>query len=175
MFADPAKILKSFGIAENMIVADFGAGSGFYAISAGRLASNGKIYAIGVQKDFLPTIRDNAKRAGLNNIEAIWGDIEKIGGTKLADNLADVAIISNVLFLTQNKMKVVQEACRILKKDGRILFIDWVDSSSSLGPKGDAIFSAEKARTLFEQSGFLYSQDIDAGAHHYGMIFKKNT
>ena len=173
MFADPVENLKAVGIADGMIVADLGAGSGFYSIPAARMANRGKVYAIEVQKDFLPTIKDNAKRARLNNVEAIWGDVEKIGGTKIADGIADVVIISNLLFLAQNKIKIVQEASRILKTDGRVLFIDWADASSPFGPKGDMIFPPDKARTLFEQEKLIFNKDIDVGAHHYGMIFRK--
>jgi ubiquinone/menaquinone biosynthesis C-methylase UbiE len=173
MFADPVKILQNFGLADAMVVADFGAGSGFYSVAAAKMAPNGKVYAIEVQKDFLPTIKLKAQTEGLKNIECIWGDIEKIGGTKIGDKVADVVIISNVLFMAENKKKLLEEAHRILKSDGRVLFIDWSDSSSSLGPTKDRTVDPKKARQMFEIDKFVFDRNIDAGEHHYGMIFKK--
>ncbi len=173
MFADPVKILRDFGIADGMIVADLGAGSGFYSLAAARMAHNGKVYAIEVQKDFVHSLKDKAKLEGVSNIECLWGDIEKIGGTKIGDRVADVVIISNVLFLAENKKKLIEEAYRILKLGGRVLFIDWADSASSLGPKGDRVIKKDQARALFEAEKFSHDRDIDAGVHHYGMIFKK--
>ncbi|KKP88146.1 MAG: type 11 methyltransferase [Candidatus Nomurabacteria bacterium GW2011_GWA2_35_80] len=60
MFTDPVKNLKAFDLRENMIVADLGAGSGFYAIPAARMVPMGKVYAIEIQKDFLITIKNKA-------------------------------------------------------------------------------------------------------------------
>ncbi len=173
MFADPEKILKQIGIQDNMIVADLGAGSGFYSILAAQMASNGKVYAVEIQKDFLTTIKNKANDAHLNNLETIWGDVEQVGGTKLKDEIIDRVIASNVLFQIVNKQKFIDEAFRILKPEGKILLIDWTDAMEVLRPKKEVIINKEQAREMFEKKGFVYERDIDAGMHHYGMILKK--
>jgi ubiquinone/menaquinone biosynthesis C-methylase UbiE len=173
MFADPVKILKQFGIMHDMVVADLGAGSGFYSIPAGRLASHGKVYAIEIQKDFLTTLRINANHSHVLNVECLWGDVESIGGTKLADGIVDRVIASNILFQTKDKYKFRDECNRILKKGGKLLLVDWSDTVGSLGPKNEQIISKEKALNLFEQKGFIFEKEIEAGEHHYGMIFIK--
>src|ERR1035437_5757679 len=173
MFADPEKILKQFGIAENMIVADLGAGSGFYSIPTAQIVHAGKVYAVEVQKDFLKTIQNKANDAHLTNINFIWGDIEQIGGTKIKDGILDRVIASNVLFQVQDKQKFLDEAYRILKSEGKLLLIDWADASLSMGPRPDSIIKKDKAREMLEKKSFIFERDIDAGAHHYGMTFKK--
>jgi precorrin-6B methylase 2 len=85
MFTDPLKNLKALGLREDNIVADLGAGTGYYTLAAGAIVSRGKVYAIEVQKDFLETIKGKAEEAHLNNVEIIWGNVEKIGGTKIGD------------------------------------------------------------------------------------------
>ncbi len=172
MFADPVKILKQLGITDGMIVADLGAGSGFYAIPAAELASPGKVYAIEIQKDFLITIKNKAGDEDVDNLKIILGDVEKVGGTKLKDELVDRVIASNILFQIENKRNFVIEAFRILKKGGKMLFIDWA-ADSYLMPKMKLLIPKEKVRELFEQNGFVFERDVDAGEHHYGMILKK--
>src|SRR3989338_8678431 len=98
MFTDPIKNLKTLILRENDVVVDMGAGTGFYSVAAGRMASKGKVYAIEVEKDFLTTIKNKAKEAHLNNVEIIWGNVEKLGGTKIGDAVADAVIASNILF-----------------------------------------------------------------------------
>ena len=134
MFTDPVKNLKAFDLRENMIVADLGAGSGFYTIPVARMVPQGKVYAIEIQKDFLITISNKTIEAHLNNIECLLGDVEKIGGTKLKDKIVDAVIASNILFQVGDKDKFIEEAKRILKSGGRLLLIDWSDNSSSIGP-----------------------------------------
>lgn len=173
MFTDPVKNLKAFDLRENMIVADLGAGSGFYAIPAARMVPMGKVYAIEIQKDFLTTINNKAKEAHLNNLECFLGDIEKIGGTKIKDKIVDAVIVSNVLFQVEDKDKFLKEIKRILKIGGKLLLIDWSDGASSIGPSFNKIVSKNIAREMLEKEGFTWQRDIDAGAHHYGIILMK--
>ncbi len=173
MFTDPIKNLKAFELRENMIVADLGAGSGFYAIPAAKMVPTGKVYAIEIQRDYLIAIKNKGAEAHLNNIEYLLGDIEKIGGTKIKDNIIDAVIASNILFQVEDKDKFIEEAKRILKSGGKLLLVDWSDSSSIIGPSFGKIISKDEARKIFEEKGFIWHRDIDAGAHHYGMIFQK--
>ena len=169
MFSDPIKNLKQLGIREDMIIADLGAGTGFYSIPAGILVPMGKVYAVEIIKDYVTTIKNKAKEAHLNNIECFWGNIEKIGGTKIKDNIVDVVIVSNILFQVEDKERFITEVKRILKKEGKVLFVDWLDSSS-IGPKKERLISKENTLELFNKRGIVFERDIDAGEHHYGMI-----
>ena len=172
MFTDPIKNLKAFELKEDSIVADLGAGTGYYSIAAGKLASQGKVYAIELQKDFLMTIKEKVKEAHLTNVECLWGNVEKLGGTKIGDNIIDAVIASNILFQVEDKVQFIEEIKRILKQKGRVLLIDWSESSI-IG--AIAIISKNKAREMFEKKGFVWQRDIEAGAHHYGMIFIKSS
>ena len=61
MFSDPVKNLKALGLREDNIVADLGAGTGYYSVAAGILVPRGKVYAVEVVKDFLDTIKNKIK------------------------------------------------------------------------------------------------------------------
>jgi ubiquinone/menaquinone biosynthesis C-methylase UbiE len=174
MFTDPVKNLRAFGLRDDMIVADLGAGSGFYSLTAAQMVPRGKVYAIEVIKDFLTSIKNKAKEAHLNNMECFWGNIEKVGGTNLKDKIVDAVIASNVLFQVENKEKFIDETKRILKTDGRVLVIDWSDEISSIGSSLNKTISEKQARDMFEKKGFKFDREIDAGNHHYGMIFSKS-
>lgn len=170
MFSDPLKNLKAIGLRETDIVADLGAGTGYYTIFAGGLVPSGKVYAVEVQKDFVATINHKVKEAHLSNVECFWGNVEKIGGTKIKDGIVDVAIASNILFQVEDRDLFIEETKRILKRGGRVLLVDWSDASGIglIKPIPKA-----KAREMFEKKGFTFERDVDAGAHHYGMILSK--
>lgn len=170
MFTDPVKNLKILRLRENDIVADLGAGTGFYSVALGHMVPKGKVYAIEIIKDFLATIKNKIKEAHLNNVEILWGDIEKKGGTKLQDNIVDVVIASNILSHVEDKEQLVLEIKRILKQNGRVLLIDWREGSA-VGAK--VIIPKNKAYDMFEKKGFVLERDIDAGSYHYGMILIK--
>src|ERR1035437_2169234 len=172
MFTDPLKNLKALGLREDDIVADLGAGTGYYTLAAGAIVTRGKVYAVELQKDFLETIKNKIKEAYLGNVEIIWGNVEKIGGTKIGDSVVDVVIASNILFQVEDKDKFIEEIKRILKPKGRVLLIDWSEASI-MGTT--AIIPKNKAREMFEKKGFVLGREIDAGDHHYGMILRKSV
>ncbi|KKS43825.1 hypothetical protein A3I25_01505 [Candidatus Nomurabacteria bacterium RIFCSPLOWO2_02_FULL_42_17] len=174
MFSDPEKNIKQFDLREGQHVADLGAGSGACALVAARaVGSQGKVYALEVQRELLSGIKDEAARAKLFNVEVIWADIEKVNGTKLRNYAVDAVIVSNVLFQIEDRGNFIKEIKRILKPGGRVLIVDWSDSFGGLGPQSSAVVPPEKARALFEGAGFKFEQVIDAGAHHYGIIMSK--
>jgi ubiquinone/menaquinone biosynthesis C-methylase UbiE len=170
MFSDPVKNLKQLGLREDMIVADFGAGTGFYSVEAAKLVPKGKVYAIEIQKDFINTIRNKTAELGLENVDCFVCDLEQKKGSKLADKIADIVLVSNILFQVENKDRLVDEACRVLKDNGKILVIDWEDGllSSNIN-----LITKDKAKKMFEDRGLKFDREIDAGKHHYGFILIK--
>jgi len=172
-FLQPESILKEVGISPEATVVDLGAGSGHYSLAAARMARGGKVYALEVQKDLVHKLERDAERDHLKNISVMWADIETMGGTKLDDETADLAIVSNVLFQVENKSTFSKEVFRILKPQGRVLIVDWSDSDAGFGPKAGHVVSEDSAKTLFENVGLKFARKVSAGAHHYGMIMEK--
>lgn len=175
MFSDPEKNINQFAIGEDWKVADLGAGSGAYTLSAAeRVGSDGHVYAIDINRDLLSKISNEARERRLHAVQIIAGDVEKLGGTQLQDGTIDAAIAANIFFQLDNKKGLVQEIKRILKPSGRVLIVDWAASFGGIGPQGDRIVSLSEMKKLFEGAGFVYESEIDAGSHHYGIIYKKN-
>ncbi len=158
-----------------MTVVDFGAGSGAYTIPAAKLvAPAGKVYAVEIQKDLLETIKKTAEAEHLgDNVNLIWGDIEQQGGVSLADSLADVVIVSNVLFQAKSMYTLALEAKRILKSSGRIMIIEWNESFGGIGPAATDIVAPEEIKKTFGSVGLAFISEFPAGEHHYGLIFSK--
>ena len=174
MFSDPIKIVEQSGIQAGMEIADLGAGSGHYSLAIARaLASTGKVYAIDIHKDILTRLKNNSVKEKLFNVEVIWGDIDKLNGTKLRDFSVDMVFMCNILFQIENKEVVLSEVKRILKPGGKVVLIDWEDSFGGLGPKPEAVVTKEVSRKLFEKGGFHLDREVTAGSHHYGLIYKK--
>ena len=102
-FLDPQNNIEQFGLSEGMIVADLGSGSGFYTVAAAQaVGGSGRVYAIDVQKNMLEHVKNLVNERKIMNVEIVWADIEKVGGTKLKGFSVDAVIISsfdNVVFL----------------------------------------------------------------------------
>jgi ubiquinone/menaquinone biosynthesis C-methylase UbiE len=173
---DPRDNIKQFGIQEGWHVADFGVGYGHYTYELSEaVGADGKVFAIDIQKDMLERLKKEVEEKHIKNIEVIWGDVEIVGGTKLRVDSLDAIVISNVLFQIDSKAGLVHEASRVLKMGGKILLIDWSESFGGLGPQPGTVVEESMARQIFETGPFEYKKSIDAGEHHYGLVFEKKS
>ncbi len=174
MFSDPQKNLEQFNLELGARVADLGSGAGFYTVATAKIVGEkGRVYAVDTQKDMLTKIKNNATQARLLNIEAIWGNIEKLGGTRLADASVDAVLVCNILFQLERKDDFPLGVKRILKVKGRVLVVDWKESFGNMGPHADHVVPETVARALFEKVGFTFERSIRAGEHHYGIILRR--
>lgn len=174
MFSQPQQNVRELGVDPGTIVADFGAGSGHYVFAlADAVEESGTVYAIDVQQELLTKIKKDAEMNKLKNVKIIWADVEEEKGSTLQSESVDRVVMSNILFQLEDKLGAFREAARILKKGARLLVVDWVDSFGGLGPQPGHVVPPQKARAFAESAGFVFERDIPAGAHHYGMIYKK--
>lgn len=174
MFSNPKDNIKQLQLTGGMLVADFGSGSGHYVISASeKVGDNGRVYAIDIQKSLLQKVKNLAEKENKHNIDILWGDIEQLGGTKLANNSIDAVIIANTFFQVENKHNIIAEARRVLKQNGRLMLVDWTDSFGGMGPAPENIVTESEAKNIFTENDFEFINRFDAGKHHYGLIFKK--
>jgi ubiquinone/menaquinone biosynthesis C-methylase UbiE len=173
---DADQILKEAGLAEKMQVADFGSGGrAYFALHSAKLVGpNGLIYAIDILKANLQSVEDLARFYNFRNIKTVWADLEVAGATKIPSANIDLVIIANLLFQTRKHKEIFQEAHRILKKDGKVLLVEWKKTASPLGPPVEMRVDIDQVKKTIQENGFKLDKEFEAGPYHHGLIFIKN-
>jgi len=119
------ELLRRLGVKTGQYVLDFGCGSGTYAIPAAEVVGqNGRVYALDKDHNALDEVIENARRAGLQNVERTdsTGDVK----IRLDNESVDVVLLFDVFHSyyfhgSSERRRLLAEIHRILKRDGMLL------------------------------------------------------
>jgi len=138
----PEMIMDDLNIAEGAVVADLGAGGGWFTIQlAHRVGSNGLVYAEDVQAPMLDAIRRRAQRENLTNVRTVLGTAND---PKIPHGL-DAAIIVDVYHemacaaraSCDEPVALLKNVARALKPQGRLGIVDFFPGEGGPGPAPD--------------------------------------
>ena len=116
-------LLRELGLKQGMVVADIGAGTGYYARRMAPLVgSSGTVYATDVQPEMMKMLEDGAKKAGLTNIRPVLGSLRSVN---LPDASVDLAIMVDVYHELEYPVEVIESLVRALKPGGRIAYVEY--------------------------------------------------
>ncbi len=170
-FLNPNKVLKQLKLKPDMIGADFGSGSGGWAIPLAQELEDGKVVAIDILEEPLSALKAKLKRRNINNVETIKSNVEALHGSKLLSGSCDLVLMTNLLFQIEDKELVLKEAKRVLKEKGRILIVDWKDGKS-FGPKHNRVVP-NMVKKLAKKLSFKIEKEFETSPYHWALILIK--
>jgi ubiquinone/menaquinone biosynthesis C-methylase UbiE len=170
-FLNPNEVLKQLNLTEEMTAADFGCGSGGWVVPLAKILEGGRVYAIDIQEEPLSALRMKTNIDKLQNIKVIKADIEKPKGSTLYNSCCDLVLIANILFQSNNKKEILEEAQRVLKPGGKILVVDW-KKDAPLGPEEGRV-APEDVKNIAQSLGLKFENEIEASSFHFGLVFTK--
>lgn len=131
----PDQIMDALGIADGSVVADIGAGSGWFTIHlARRVGPRGMVYAQDVQRQMLEAIRRRVAREGLENVQTRLGNDHDTG---LPPRALDAVLVVDVYPEVDGPVQLLRSLAAALKPNGRIGIVNYKPGASGPGPAPD--------------------------------------
>lgn len=128
----PDEIMDSLGIAEGSVVADIGAGGGWFTIRlARRVGVNGIVYAEDIQPPMLEATMRRVAREGLGNVRRVMGTSEN---PRLPAGAIDAALIVDTYHEFDRRDALLRNIAKSLKPNGRVGVVDFKRDGLGPGP-----------------------------------------
>ncbi len=114
--------LENLPIKANSVVADIGAGTGYYTFRIAPKVPQGKVYAVELQNEAINFLKNKSKQLKLNNVEVIKGTEQSLN---LPENSIDLAMMVDVYHELSYPHEYLQALRRSLKPDGKLLLLEY--------------------------------------------------
>ncbi|MFZ5480323.1 MAG: class I SAM-dependent methyltransferase [Myxococcota bacterium] len=164
---------------EGEVVADVGAGTGFYAWRfAERVGASGKVYAVELSPLHLGYLRQVVEEEGIANVEAVEG-VE--GGTGLPERSADVVflcLLYQAIYGTVDpaaRVAFVESVKKTLKPGGRLVVVESVPADEiapGVVPFGGFSISRDLVVPQLEAFGFRLLREERWVPQRYVLVFE---
>jgi len=164
--------VASLPIKSNSVVADIGAGSGFYTFRVAQRIPKGKIYAVEIQNDAIAYLKKKALEDKLANVEVIKG-------TEISPNLApnsiDLAFMVDVYHELAHPVAYLAAVSKALKPDGKLLLMEYKEEDPAVAIKAEHKMSVKQAKKELAANGFkLVKNGTFLPLQHF-LLFEKTV
>ena len=124
--------MDALRIAEGSVVADLGAGSGWFTTRlAARVGPNGKVYAEDIQPQMLSAIQLRVAREGLRNVQPVLGTASD---PRLPGEALDAVLIVNAYYEVEDPVVLLGNIAASLKPTGMLGIVDFTKKGFGPGP-----------------------------------------
>ena len=121
--------IDSIKIPSAGVIADIGAGTGYYTFKLSPKVPNGKVYAIEIQDEMIDALNERKKKLNSTNVEVIKGSAT---AANLPANSIDLAIMVDVYHELEYPVEMLKSIKNSLKKDGELLLIEYKGEDPSV-------------------------------------------
>lgn len=163
----PADVVAALKLAPGAVVADIGAGTGYFAARIARAVPQGRVYAVDTEPDMVRYLGERAKREKLDNLTAVQaGDHEP----KLPAPV-DMVILVDVYHHVPQREKYFAALRSSLKPGGQLVIIDFT-LDSPVGPPQKARIAPERVKSELAKAGYSPVAEHGFLPNQYFLVFR---
>jgi SAM-dependent methyltransferase len=164
----PHEVIQALALKPDAVVADIGAGTGYFSARLAHLVPNGRVLAVDTEPDMVKYLAGRAKREGLKNMTAVAA---KPDDPKLPQKV-DLALFVDVYHHIENRERYFGKFADSLKPGGRVAIIDFKMDSPD-GPPKDARIAPEHVKAELKSAGYELAQEHAFLPYQYFLVFRR--
>ena len=167
----PSKALDALELKPGMVVADIGAGSGYYSSRiAKRVGPTGRVYATDIQPGMIALLDRRIKSEGLGNVTTVLGGMDD---PKLPPASIDLAIMVDVYHELQEPQVFLGRVRSALKPGGRLVLIEYKGEDPTIPIIPSHKMTVAQAKLEVESEGFALTKVDSSLPRQHVLIFAR--
>ncbi len=169
----PDEVVAALGLRRGQTACDIGAGPGYFTLRLARaVGPDGFVYAVDVETRMVQTLRDRLERAGVHNVAPV---LALTDDPLLPANACDVVLIVDTYHLFPDRPAYLGRLTRSLKKDGRIVNIDYQRRPTPVGPPTEHRVSRETFLEEAKTAGLALAGEHAFLPYQYFLVLKSKA
>jgi len=166
----PTKAVAALQLRTGDVVADIGAGSGYYTmLLSAAVGPKGRVYATDLQPEMLALIRKKVEARRASNVELVLGSATE---SRLPDAALDLALMVDVYHELSEPQAFLKSLQRAIKPGGRLVLIEFRKESADVPIREEHKMSVREARQELEAEGYRFEQVIDVLPWQHILVFR---
>jgi len=166
----PSLAIRELQLRPGMVVADFGAGSGYYTERLAReVGPRGKVLAVDLQPEMLALVGARAKRLGLGNVELVRSTEDD---PRLPTGGVDLILMVDVYHELATPQRVLRRLKSALSPGGRIAILEFRKEDPRVPIRAEHKMSVEQAVQEFDAEGLLLDRRVDSLPWQHLLLFR---
>jgi SAM-dependent methyltransferase len=168
----PSKAIAMLELAPDAVIADIGAGSGYYSFRIAQIIPKGKVIAVDIQQEMLDHLKDESARRNIGNVEPHLGAIDDI---KVDANTLDAVLMVDAYHEFSHPVEMLQSIRSALKPGGRIYLLEYRAEDPRVPIKPLHKMTEAQAVKEFEALGFSYLGNKPGMPWQHLLVFEKSA
>jgi len=165
----PDEVLKALALRPGEVVADVGAGSGYFTLRlAAAVGDAGRVYAVDVSPDMIRHLNRRLRDAGVRNVVPVLSDPDD---PLLPDASVDRFLIVDTWHHIEGQPKYLGLLKRMLKPGGQVVHIDFQKRDLPVGPPVGMKIARDDLVTQMETAGFRLTAEHGFLPYQYFLVF----
>jgi SAM-dependent methyltransferase len=169
---NPDLAVSLLKIRPGMVVADIGAGVGYYSLRfAARVGPQGKVFATDLQPEMLRLMRQRLEKNKIGNVEPVLGTETDC---KLPEQSVDLAVLVDVYHEFSEPRQMLASLRRALKPDGRLVLLEFRKEDPTVPIREEHKMSVGVVKQELAADGFALDKLLTDLPWQHVFFFKKS-
>lgn len=166
----PTKAINALELAPDAVIADIGAGSGYYSFRIAPKVPRGRVVAVDIQQEMLDFLKQRSEELGISNVQPHLGTLKSLD---VPEKSLDAALMVDSYHEFSDPAEMLESLFKSLKPGGRIFLIEYRAEDPAVPIKPLHKMTEAQARMELESAGFRFVSNQRHLPWQHFMVFER--